>query len=292
MSNARLYPIADVKTQWWENSFARATFSKIEKILLHTTETTGWPSYASGSMAPTLTYHPRLGQWRQHNYLNTSARALVDPTTTPVRENRDNVIQIEIIAYADEALAATVGGLPVSKMTDAQLQGLADFINFVRAEWGGPPLVSAQFPYPKSRDASLRMSSSQYDAFQGILGHLHASGNEHWDPGALNVPRLMELANPGEDDMKFTDVIPGTNPPITVGQALARGAYAYNAIISGGSTDKEIDALAEVDTQTDTRLDVAEAKIAAVPALIDKKLADAAVKVDVAVQYPQTGAPA
>src|SRR3546814_7767011 len=47
--------------------------------LLHTTETTGWPGYKSGASAPTLTYHPRQRAWRQHNYLDTSARALVDP---------------------------------------------------------------------------------------------------------------------------------------------------------------------------------------------------------------------
>jgi hypothetical protein len=38
------------------------------------------------------------------------------------------------------------------------------------------------------------MSSSEYDAFQGVLGHQHASGNAHGDPGALNVPRIMAHA--------------------------------------------------------------------------------------------------
>lgn len=196
MTRARLYPLADARTQWFERTFARGSFDCIEKILLHTTETTGWPGYAGGSMAPTLTYHPRLRRWRQHNYLDRSARALVDPTSTPVRENRDNVIQIEIIAYADEKLAGTVGGLPVSQLTDEQLGDLAAFIAFVRGEWGGPPLVAAKFlPYPQSAgDSSVRMSGSEYDAFRGILGHQHASGNGHGDPGALNVARILKLA--------------------------------------------------------------------------------------------------
>src|SRR3546814_16415495 len=88
---ARIYPNANHTTQWWESAFARGTFSRIEKILLHTTETTGWPGYKAGASAPTLTYHPRQRAWRQHNYLDTSARALVDPTGRDVRTNRDNV---------------------------------------------------------------------------------------------------------------------------------------------------------------------------------------------------------
>lgn len=199
---ARIYPKADTKTQWFETLFGRGDFSRIEKILLHTTETTGWPGYSGGASAPTLTYHPRQRAWRQHNYLDRSARALVDPTSTPVRENRDNVIQIEIIAYADEAKGRSVGGLLVSQMTDAQLQDLADFIKFVRSEWGGPPLVAAKFlPYPQSYgNSSVRMTSSQYDAFQGVLGHEHAPGNDHGDPGALNVNRIIQLASPVQEE--------------------------------------------------------------------------------------------
>ena len=198
MTRARIYPKADRATQWWESKFDRGTFTGIEKILLHTTETTGWPGYLSGAQAPTLTYHPRLRQWRQHNYLDRSARALVDPTGTTVRENRDNVIQIEIIAYADEAKAATVGGLKVTDLTDAQLGDLADFIKFIRSEWGGPPLVAPTFlPYPSSYgNSKVRMSGPTYDAYRGILGHMHASGNSHGDPGAIDVARILELATP------------------------------------------------------------------------------------------------
>jgi hypothetical protein len=206
MARARIYPKADAKMQWWETAFARGTFTGIEKILLHTTETGGWPSYASGSMAPTLTYHPRLRAWRQHNFIDRSARALVDSTATLVRENRDNVIQIEIIAYADENLARSRGHLPVSEMTDAQLGDIADFIKWVRSEYGGPPLVAAKFlPYPQSAGASpVRMSGPTYDAFAGILGHQHAPMQSHGDPGALNVAHIMALAGAGASPSTLT----------------------------------------------------------------------------------------
>jgi hypothetical protein len=199
MTRSRVYPKANRVAQWWEKDFARGTFTAIDKVLLHTTETTGWPGYAAGSMAPTLTYHPTLRAWRQHNYLDRSARALLDPAATAVRENRDNVIQIEIVAYSDEKIAQSVGGLAVVNLTDAQLQDIADFLVYIRAEWGGPPLLSASFKhYPESAGINngVRMSGPQYDAFKGILGHMHAPGQGHGDPSTINVKRIIQLATP------------------------------------------------------------------------------------------------
>lgn len=180
------YPPADKTTQWWEKDFDRGYFVKIEKILLHTTETTGWPSYnksgTPGDSAPTLTYNVATRKWRQHNYLDTSARALGDPTSTPVRENRDNVIQIEIIWYAKNA----------ASLPDTAYQDLAAFIAYVRKEWDGPSLNIANFV--GSADApNAHMSSAAYDAFNGILGHQHApKPSTHWDPGAIDEKKLID----------------------------------------------------------------------------------------------------
>lgn len=197
MAKSRIYPKANRTAQWWESKFSRGTFTRIEKILLHTTETTGWPGYSAGASAPTLTYNPRTREWRQHNYLNRSARALMDPAGTPVRENRDNVIQIEIICYSDEKIAERVGGLKVSELTDVHLKDIGDFIGYVRQQWGGPPLVHPRFvEYPRSAwaDSPVRMTSAQYDAYQGIVGHMHASGNTHGDPSDINIDRIIHYA--------------------------------------------------------------------------------------------------
>jgi hypothetical protein len=47
------------------------------------------------------------------------------------------------------------------------------------------------------------------------------------------------------DDMQLTDVIPGlkdsNGKPVTVAQALSRGAWAYDQIREGGSIDKRLD---------------------------------------------------
>ena len=195
MAKARVYPKANRTAQWWEGNFDRGRFSRIEKILLHTTETTSWPGYKAGASAPTLTYHPRRREWRQHNYLDTSARALVDPTSTAVRENRDNVIQIEIIAYSDERVAESVGGLKVSDLTDVHYRDLAEFFAFIRREWGGPPLRAPKFlAYPGSYgNSSVRMSGPEYDSYQGLVGHQHASGNDHGDPSNIDAQKILRM---------------------------------------------------------------------------------------------------
>lgn len=194
---ATIYPKADHSSQWWENDFSRGTFTSIQKILFHTTETPSWPGYKAGASAPTLTYHAKYRKWRQHNYLNRSARALVDPSWTPVRENRDDVIQIEIIAYSDERVADSVSGsVKVSELTDENYQDLADFVRFIRAEYGGPALRAPRFlAYPGSYGNSpVRMSSIEFDNFSGLLGHQHASGNSHGDPSNLDVAKIIRLA--------------------------------------------------------------------------------------------------
>lgn len=190
----KFYPPADTKKQW----FGEGNYEMpgVTKLLLHTTETTGWPGYAGGGTAPTLTYNPWTHEWRQHFPLYGSARALRDPSNTEVRENRDNVVQVEIIAYCDPASAKKYGHF-VADLDDKALEDLADFVRFLH-ENADLPLRSAPvwLPYPASYGNSpVRMTSAKYDAFHGVLGHQHASGNSHGDPGALNVERIMQLAS-------------------------------------------------------------------------------------------------
>jgi hypothetical protein len=194
MTRARIYPPANRTAQWWEDNFDRATMARIDKLLLHSTETASWPGYKSGANAPTLTYNPWIGtkasdRWRQHNYLNTSARALLDPSSTPVRENRDGVVQVEIIGYCDPKLAAKYGHF-IRNLPDHAYQDLGALLAFLHLEHGVPLVRAAEWlTYPASgrADSPIRMTSAQYDAFRGVLGHQHASGNTHGDPGMTNV---------------------------------------------------------------------------------------------------------
>lgn len=200
MADNRIYPKANTTAQWYETHFtdgtpvSRATFSRVDKFLLHTTETTGWPGYKGGRSAPTITYHPRLRQFRQHNFINRSARALMDPDSTPVKENRDNVAQIEIICYTDLIKADSVGGLKVTELTDVHLQDIADLYKWLNREWNCPIYCNLEFP-PYRPYKNVRLTSSQFDAYRGLLGHMHASGNTHTDPGNINAKRIIQLAS-------------------------------------------------------------------------------------------------
>lgn len=194
MAKARIYPPANRTAQWFEDKYDRGTFTAVEKLLLHTTETSAWPAYDGGAKAPNLTYNPWTRQWRQHNYLTTSSRALQDPTSTPVRENRDNVVQVEIIAYCNPDSYAKYGH-GVNALPAAFYEDMGAFLAFLHKEWGTQIVRAPEWDtYPPSD--SIRMSSAKYDAFRGVLGHQHASGNTHGDPGLTNaqVDRILAVA--------------------------------------------------------------------------------------------------
>lgn len=191
------YPKADRSTQWFFDDYPGVEMEQLQKLLLHTTEGSGWPSYDGGAKAPQLTYHPRLHSWRQHLPLNRSARALQDPESTPVRENRDGVIQVEIICSCDAAYADRNNLQHVTELDDQAIDDLGEFAGWLHTE-AGLVLQRAPLwlPYPQSGrdDSEARMTSAEFDAFQGVCGHMHASGNEHGDPGAIPINQIMVAA--------------------------------------------------------------------------------------------------
>src|SRR4051812_13921022 len=99
MSLPDKYPQANQTAQPRPNLAGGGTFDHVEKLVLHTTETAGWPGYPT--FAPHLTYNPWTHVWHQHYALTKSATTLEDPSSTKLRENRDYDIQVEIVAYCD-----------------------------------------------------------------------------------------------------------------------------------------------------------------------------------------------
>lgn len=66
--------------------------------------------------------------------------------------------------------------------------------------------------------APQRLSNQAFFNYSGVLGHQHVGGgNSHWDPGKLNIKRVLELANyiasgggsvtppPGGEDMPLSN---------------------------------------------------------------------------------------
>lgn len=120
-----------------------------------------------------------------------------------VQTNRDNVSQVEI-AWS----AARIGELPGDALD--VLAGLLAWEHRVR----GVPLRStvAWPPYPRSYGASAaqRLSPAAWDAYAGVLGHMHAAENDHGDPGAFPIGALLDRAiaiTRGDDDVTEQDKI-------------------------------------------------------------------------------------
>ena len=201
VTHALYYPPADRTTQDFSRAYPGSIMPKVDTIAWHTTEGGyAWPGYSGGSMAPSLTGFPDVPNkrilWRQHFPVNMSARALVHPRTpVDVRTNDLNVCQVELCGTCDTAGP----GFFWPTAPDWALQGLADF-----AKWMSPagewevPLVSTPRPwlaYPRSYGASAaRMTASEWLNFSGHCGHQHVYGNDHGDPGSLNVARMLQLA--------------------------------------------------------------------------------------------------
>ena len=192
------------------------------RLLLHSTETGTWPSYSGGADQPHLTI-----QWngpvvrgftvRQHQSLDYGARALLDSNAMPV--NSTNTIQVEMIGSCDASFAKRYGYYHLPTLGDDYLADLGAFIVKLAAEIGCPLDVYGSWPsYPSSYgyNASQRMSWSQWAKFSGICGHLHAPGNDHGDPGSINVARALTLAGKspgviGRDDGVLMDGDTGDN---------------------------------------------------------------------------------
>jgi hypothetical protein len=214
MAGPSFYPPANRTVQWFGDDFPGVRFDRVEKVLLHSTETEGWPGYGGGASAPNLTYRPlapRGQRWRQHFRIDQSARALRDPSGTVVRENRDRVVQVEICAYTDHDLAARRGHLAIRDLEREHLEDIAAFLAWMRDEWGVPLVTPAVWlPWDDSYglDTDARMPGPEYDAFRGVLGHMHASGNTHGDPAGLDIETVMAIAR--EDDMPTAEEIAAT----------------------------------------------------------------------------------
>ena len=210
---ALIIPGANITAQWYGDTFPGTKMATWEKFLLHSTETNSWPGYGGGASMPNATYHPRLRALRQHCSADRSARALRNPSSTPVSENRDNVLQVEIVAYSDYRLAAERGGLWIGDLTDAHMEDLARIHVWMHKLEGTPLRTDVRWaPGAKTSagTAGKRLSGSQYDAARGVLAHFHASGNTHWDVGGFDIDRYMRAVArvsgatptpPPEDDL-------------------------------------------------------------------------------------------
>lgn len=169
--------------------------AKIDKIVIHTTEGGSWPGYAGGGNAPHFTVH-RNGTIRQHISTSQSSKAL-ENDRGGVQTNNDGCVQIEYIGSCDRSWANKHGLFFVENATDDDLAPLAKVVAWI-AEQYDVPLTDRGLRWTDTNaayeGAPQRMSFAQWRAFSGVCGHQHVPENAHWDPGKLDVARVIQLA--------------------------------------------------------------------------------------------------
>lgn len=167
------------------------------KLLLHSTEggtyASARGSYSNNRFAPNVTAgpdpnrHQTVKAW-QHLPFNSRSVTLADDPGG-IRPNRDYVIQVEIVGYADLKSARRHGPswLHVDSWPDWYKEGVAEILNDILDAKPIPRRNSVRWlSYPSSYgQTSVRLSTSEFDAYAGILGHMHAPENDHGDPGNL-----------------------------------------------------------------------------------------------------------
>ena len=159
------------------------------KIVWHTTEGTSLPNY--GGSSPHFTLDPADGGLWQHIPLNRAARALMAGGP-----NFWNTVQVELIGYADTAVAKTRGtpGRAVVNWPDGHYHRIAELARWIESNFGVPRKCTVDF-VGNGHTAHLA-SLEAVKSYAGHLGHQHVNGNTHWDPGLFKIKLVLGKTPP------------------------------------------------------------------------------------------------
>lgn len=177
------------------------------KGVLHTTESTGWPSYSGWKIPPQLTVRASGNRdgvtVRQHIPLDRAGFALRN-LPGGVQTNTDRAYQVELVGTCERGGAVhKAGGFFWPEAPDAVLLDLFDKVIQPMSAGLGIPLRALTFqaypasygdPKPDGRSNVVRLSGPEWDAYSGWCGHQHVPENIHGDPGDFPWDRMMRVA--------------------------------------------------------------------------------------------------
>jgi hypothetical protein len=166
------------------------------KGLLHSTEGTS----LAGAEAAMRAYPSHLGYdcktREKHQYisLDLAAYSAMD------QSDDDPIYQVELVGFAEG----------MRHLPDWALRNIAeDVVKPLADAVGIPPNVipfgfkdglDGIYPYLASPESPIRLSYAGLRSFSGWLGHQHLPApDDHWDPGAINIRRILEIAYGGEE---------------------------------------------------------------------------------------------
>lgn len=160
--------------------------------VLHTTEggpnyTPSTKSYFGHSYWPHATAARVNGVARivQHLPISRAAKAM-ENDAGGVQTNRGHAVQLEIGWYADR----------IQDLPGDIAAVVRDWVLWVSAQTStpvtGPTFYGQDSGFTlASETARQRMSFDQWTRFTGICGHQHVPENVHWDPGKLDLVKLV-----------------------------------------------------------------------------------------------------
>ncbi len=155
--------------------------------VLHTTE----GSTLSGAEAtldagkdwPHLTIEPKTSTVVQQISLNVGCRALGDANGT-LATNSANAIQIEIVGLAKDSPTIPPAHMVFIRKVMRQIEDLVPIPRKSGRAFLGNTAVNTT---PRNR-----MSVKEWSVFSGWCGHQHVPGQDHWDPGAIDIDELLK----------------------------------------------------------------------------------------------------
>ncbi|MER7707252.1 peptidoglycan-binding protein [Kitasatospora sp. NPDC097605] len=158
------------------------------RVTWHTTECPSGSGYftsmgsylISAGTEPQVLYDPASDRLGQFGPLTRSGRALRNDGTR--RTNREGAVNIQVEVVARAGQPWTDGFDPSQKPNFQRLLAAAR-AHGVPDDWpAGPPVGSPSAPSNRSRQV--------WQTKAGHYGHCHVPGNDHWDPGALDIAKV------------------------------------------------------------------------------------------------------
>lgn len=160
---AERYPESDAGIMSWSH----------RKLVWHTTEGVSRPDYSGSS--PHFTLDIRTGKLYQHISITRVAMALQN-LSGGVETNRAGAMQVELIGRAAES----------SGWSDTSYKHIARLARWIEKHGGVPRKCTLAFS-----NTPHRLSGVVWLAYEGHCGHQHVPENDHWDPGAFHIEKVI-----------------------------------------------------------------------------------------------------
>lgn len=218
------------------------------KITIHRTETSVKPNWQEKRKG--LPHYTLDGSTAYvHIPLDMAAYTMGGGDNSPNSDAGVN-IQIEWVGYARNTFDEP----------DESYVALAQLISDISLQTECPWL----FPFPFSSATSVRQSWERFEIASGIVGHGHAPYNTHWDPGALDISRLLAFRPLPE---------------------YVADKKAFEKLCSDAAKiDELFNALAELSAQCAVRADLLESRISALNTSIVNSIASSEEQIKAAIK--------